>query len=79
MIHDWMWHFGANNQDKKKADRVFLNNMERLIHAFTKVAILKSPRLWLAHQMYKAVKNHGGRWFWKGKNSDTEFKEEKLA
>lgn len=35
-IHDWMYHFGKNEEDKDKADRVFLNNMIRIIESETR-------------------------------------------
>ncbi len=31
--HDYMYHFGKTDDDKKEADRVMLNNLNRLIES----------------------------------------------
>jgi hypothetical protein len=73
-IHDWMWHFGETNKDKKKADRVFLNNMNRIIDANTKWRWLRKLRKRRALKYYLAVKYLGGIAFWRGKNSNVEYR-----
>ncbi len=69
-IHDFMYHVGESLEDKKEADRVFLNNMVRLVLAkkynfFTR--LVKMIRLRMAKRYYDAVKYFGGSAFWGGK------------
>lgn len=69
-IHDYMYNKARPNiEDKKKADRVFKNNMLRLIDAKTKWKWLRKMRKWLAEKYYKTVKLFGGPAFWRGKNN----------
>jgi len=65
-IHDFMYRFGVDINDKREADRVFLNNMVRIIvdHG----GWLWWIRLWIARWYYSAVKYFGGVAFWNGKN-----------
>jgi len=65
-IHDWMYHKGKTIEDKEEADRVFLNNMLRLIEAGSK--ILKPFRRRRALFYYENVVVFGGPAFWQGKN-----------
>lgn len=65
-IHDYMYHVGLTIDDKKEADRVFLNNMLRLIDGGWR--IFKIPRIHRARIYYDAVKYCGGPAFWDGKN-----------
>lgn len=69
IIHDWMYAFGRTIEDKEEADRVFLNNMLRLINRdkkkWYKPTILQRRR---ALKYYMAVKCFGGEAFWVGKN-----------
>jgi hypothetical protein len=84
-IHDYMYHFAkARIQDKEEADRVFLNNLIRIIDAksrkyLIKVRVFKNHYfqlrnpLWLirrelAYRYYQGVKKFGGPAFWAGKN-----------
>ena len=68
-IHDFMYWGGASIEDKEEADRVFLNNLFRLIerdkHKWYKPTFLQRIR---AKSYYKAVKYYGGSAFWAGKN-----------
>lgn len=68
-IHDYMYHTGETIEDKNEADRVFFNNMLRLINAKTKYKWLKRLRRRRAWVYYLAVKNFGGPAFWDGKQS----------
>lgn len=72
-IHDYMYHIGETLEDKKLADRAFLNNLIRLIDVKTQWWVLKQIRLRMAYVYYTAVKRFGGPAFWAGKNSDAEF------
>lgn len=67
-IHDWMYALGETIADKEEADRVFLNNMLRIINAYKSNWILQHFRRRLAHGYYEAVEHFGGPAFWTGKN-----------
>ena len=64
-IHDYMYHVGVTIEDKKLADRVFLNNMSRIV--LLEGGPLLQPRLALVRKYYEVVKYFGGPAFWKGK------------
>lgn len=71
-VHDWMYSrpITAGIEYKDKADRVFLNNMLRLIEMDDswlgrKLAGLRRKR---AKLYYEAVRDFGGPSFWEGKN-----------
>lgn len=67
-IHDLMYLEGSTIEDKKSADRTFLNNLTRLIRARTRVWLAKKlllgMRLKGAYGYYLAVSNFGGSAFW---------------
>lgn len=68
-IHDYMYRIGTTLEDKAEADRVFLNNMLRLIEQGSKfMAPLRRRR---ALKYYEAVHCFGGPAFWSGKNPDS--------
>lgn len=67
-IHDWMYAKGQTIEDKWRADRVFLNNLERLIQAAGGPWLLRFLRRRRAVKYYAAVDLFGGPAFWKGKN-----------
>lgn len=70
-IHDWMYFFAEPNIfEKDQADRVFLNNMLRVIQETG--GFLQTARSWLAFFYYTAVRIFGGPAFWEGKNPATE-------
>ena len=64
-IHDWMYSKGKTIEDKQEADRVFLNNMLRIIEA--KGGFLKVFRRMRAIKYYGAVVDMGGPAYWAGK------------
>ncbi|HLD91499.1 MAG TPA: hypothetical protein VI911_10925 [Patescibacteria group bacterium] len=70
-IHDWMYHFGKVLEDKDRADRIFRNNMIRLINARTTnwfaKKLLLGRRLRMAEIYYEVVSHFGGPAFWNGK------------
>lgn len=72
-IHDYMYAIGLTLEDKREADRVFLNNMLRQIEVGNKW--LRPLRRRRALKYYEAVTMFGGPSFWRGKNSPEEFKE----
>jgi hypothetical protein len=67
-IHDWMYTVGITLDDKDAADRVFLNNMLRIIDAAGGMWLLRDARRTAAHDYYDAVHLFGGPAFWAGKN-----------
>jgi hypothetical protein len=72
-IHDYMYHTGETLDDKRAADRVFLNNALRLIEAGTQWPWLQRARTRRAHVYYQAVSNFGGPAFWSDKNLPGEM------
>jgi len=72
-IHDYMYHIGKGIKDKEEADRVFLNNMIRLIEYKTKWKWLKWLRKRRAYKYYVAVKYLGGPAFWVNKNNSNHI------
>jgi len=64
-IHDYQYGVGSTIEDKKEADRTFLNNMLRVIN--DKGGWLASPRRRRALKYYEAVVYFGGPAFWEGK------------
>jgi len=76
-IHDYMYWRGKTLEDKKEADRVFLNNMLRIIDEKSSWWGIRKLRRHRAKLYYLAVKNFGGPSFWDGKNSNSEFRRTK--
>jgi hypothetical protein len=64
--HDWMYHIGKTIEHKEEADRVFLNNMLRLIEAKSH-KLLKPLRRRRALKYYEAVVMFGGPAYWSNK------------
>jgi hypothetical protein len=68
-VHDFMYEKGFTEEDRCEADRVFLNNINRLItrdsHKWYKPTRLQRIR---AIIYYKSVKYGGGESFWRNKN-----------
>ena len=67
-IHDYMYIVGETYEDKQEADRVFLNNMLRLVEARTDWDWLKKLRAATCYLYFLAVDKLGGPSFWEGKN-----------
>ena len=72
-IHDYMYVTGETIADKAAADRVFMNNLVRIITAKTKWSLLMWLRLKRARIYYETVHFFGGNWFWVGKNDPGEM------
>jgi hypothetical protein len=72
-IHDWMYATGLTIEDKELADRVFLNNLLRIIDANTRWGWLRRLRYLRARKYFEAVQHFGGPAFWKGKNQPEEL------
>ena len=63
LIHDFYYRYMDKSIEcKKEADRVFLNNMVRII--VDKGGALKCVRLRIARKYYQVVKYFGGPAFW---------------
>ena len=67
-IHDWMYTVGLTLADKDEADRVFLNNVCRLIDEAGGPGFLIDLRRDAAKGYFEAVHVFGGPAFWAGKN-----------
>lgn len=65
-IHDWMYYHGKSEEDRVEADRVFLNNLIRIINAHG--GWLAWLRRYRATTYYNAVREFGAVPFWQGKN-----------
>lgn len=66
-IHDWDYYKGTNILDKEEADRVFLNNLLRLIKLDTRWYTPKGLMRQRAKTYYKMVHWFGGPAFWRAK------------
>ena len=66
-IHDWMYYEGKTIDDKEEADRVFLNNMLRIINNQSANKLICFLRRRRAVVYYEMVCNLGGPAFWHGK------------
>lgn len=64
-IHDLQYHIGTTIEDKKSADRTFLNNLLRVIN--DKGGWLAPLRRRRALKYYEAVVYFGGPAFWANK------------
>ena len=75
-IHDYMYLVGITYKDKEEADRVFLNNMLRIIQAekdsYRLTTYLRRRVAWA---YYTAVVELGSTAYWVGKNQEAEEKE----
>lgn len=68
-IHDYMYLIGETQVDKEEADRVFLNNLLRIIE--NRGGWLAWFRRRRALKYYEAVEQFGGPAFWNEKNPPT--------
>lgn len=73
-IHDYMYAVGETIDDKARADRVFLNNMVRIIQAESRTRVMKWLRYRRAYKYFEAVNLLGGPYYWAGKNSPDEVR-----
>lgn len=70
-IHDWMYQYGKTIEDKDRADRVFKNNMQRLVDAKkNQWGWVKKLRYRRIRFMYWVVCEYGGPPFWVNKNTN---------
>jgi hypothetical protein len=66
-IHDYMYEAGSTIEHKKEADRVFLNNMLRIINDKEAWYFPHFLARYRAIEYYNAVVNFGGAAFWDNK------------
>ena len=74
-IHDWYYGRFHTLDKKEEADRVFLNNMVRIIEAKTKFHVIKWRRKKRAWLYYTAVKRFGAPAFFANSNEPEEMGE----
>lgn len=67
-IHDYMYFMGKTYNDKLEADRVFKNNLSRIIEARTSWNLLKRLRHRRKKTYVYVVSELGDTAFWAGKN-----------
>lgn len=72
-IHDYMYYIGEKEIDRETADRVFLNNMVRVMVENTGSKWLLRLRLRTVKVYYNAVREFGGPAFWDNKNQEKEY------
>lgn len=68
-IHDFDYLIGKTEEDKRKADRRFIQNLKRIVDK-TENRALKKYRLVKAKGFFKAVKDFGDEAFWANKIVD---------
>ena len=69
-IHDWMYAFGRTEKDREEADRVFRNNMLRIVDwsgGWGPIIFLRRRK---AQHYYALVRNFGATYFWADKNAE---------
>lgn len=78
-IHDWMYYVGQTEADREEADRVFLNNMLRIVEAESANIFTLTIRRRLALHYYGAVRDFGAPYFWAEKNPPETFRNPAFA
>lgn len=74
-IHDWMYRVGQTEADREEADRVFLNNMLRIVEARSTNWLTRDLRRRLALRYYATVRDHGAVYFWEDKNLPETYRD----
>jgi hypothetical protein len=71
-IHDWGYRHspGCSDEDRKRHDRILLNNSLRIVDANTKFRTLKFFRYRRCKTYYHAVRAFGGPAYWSERNPD---------
>lgn len=67
-IHDWMYEFGTTEAERDEADRIFRNNMLRMIAHAGGGILLQGLRRLKALHYYRLVHNYGAIFYWCDKN-----------
>ena len=71
-VHDEMYFLGRSVEDKHEADRVFLNNMLRMVEQ--RPWYLQGYGKWVAKRYYEAVVLFGASAYWDGKNNKEDMR-----
>ena len=76
-IHDWYYGFWPydTEEGRELADRVFRNNLLRIVRVKTANAILRFLRERRCITYYKAVRNFGAEHYFAGRNFKEEMQE----
>ena len=76
-IHDWYYRFYWQDTEeaRERADRIFLNNMNRVIRAKSKSPRMRKLRFLMAAGYYKAVRLFGASAYFDERNPDLEYRE----
>lgn len=67
-IHDWQYHVGITEEDKRQADKDFRENLLVLIKMESASLLVITLRYVLCLVYYLGVKHKGYESFWEGKN-----------
>lgn len=76
-IHDWYYRFweGTTEVHRAIADRVFKNNMLRIIHDNSRYATVRQARAWIAdHVYYESVHRRGAPAFFSERNANENMR-----
>ena len=78
-VHDWyyrFWEFGKTEVHRNIADRIFKNNMLRIIHDNSRSVALRRARAWIADRIYyESVNRRGAPSFFEERNPESHIKE----
>jgi hypothetical protein len=76
-IHDWYYRFaeGATEDDRAIADRIFLNNMLRIVVDASGWKLTVRLRCRVAYIYYRAVRRYGAPAFFDERNPESECRE----
>ena len=71
-IHDWGYRhsLGASDADRKRHDRILLNNSLRIVHAKTNWRFLLKLRIRRCRTYYQMVRAFGGPAYWEERNKE---------
>ncbi len=75
-VHDWYYRFweGETEVHRAIADRIFLNNMLRIIFDNSGNFTVRRARAWIAdHVYYESVRRRGAPAFFEGRNPETHY------
>lgn len=74
-IHDWGYRFSKGNseEDRERHDRIFKNNLIRIVRANTKSKLMLLLRMRRVKTYYYSVRFFGGPAYWSERNSESEL------
>jgi hypothetical protein len=71
-LHDFDWHHGKTEADRRRADQRFLLNMLIIIEEKSQNRITRGLRTMRAAEYYSAVRDFGDDAYWAGKEQPPE-------